>query len=392
VKTIAVFHPSSELYGADRILVHAINAFPATHKPVVYLRCPGPLTGFIAAHAPQAEVRMMPDMPVIYRAIFTPGGVIGFVRQWLRFAAAIRKEHREHRFDLAYVNTLSCSFLLPLLWWMRIERFIHVHEIIDHPKVIGWITAALAHMFANKVVCVSDAVRQGLVRYAPDIDANSLVLHNGIDPIRAGACAEDGTVRFTLFGRIKPEKGQWFLVEALTKLDLALLHRAHFTLMGGVVPGQEHLLEDLRERVDAAGLTEHVSILDFAADISEAMEATHVCLVPSMMRDPFPTTVLEAMSAGRPVITTDHGGAREAMVHGSTGYLVSPGDAGQLAAAIEHYLRRPALVREHGDAASLRCAGAFTRAAFDRRWARFCSTLVSFQGNRLPVSGRTAAV
>jgi glycosyltransferase involved in cell wall biosynthesis len=391
MRTIAVFHPSSELYGADRILVHAINAFPADHRPVVYLRCEGPLLAFIAEHAPQAEVRMMPDMPVIYRAIFTPMGIVGFMRQWFRFAAIMRKEHREHRFTLAYVNTLSCSFLLPLLWWMRIERFIHVHEIIDAPKLIGWTTAMLARVFATRVVCVSEAVRQGLVRYAPRIAAKSVVLHNGIDPVHADARAMDGTVHFTLFGRIKPEKGHWFLIEALTHMDRALLQHAHFTLMGGVVQGQEQVLEALQARIHAAGLAQHVTIRGFAANISEAMAATDVCLVPSMMRDPFPTTVLEAMSAGRPVITTDHGGAREAMVHGSSGFLVSPGDAKQLAHAIAHYLRQPLLVREHGAAASQRFAGAFTRAAFNQRWAELCATLKSFQGKPLPVSGRMAA-
>jgi glycosyltransferase involved in cell wall biosynthesis len=54
------------------------------------------------------------------------------------------------------------------------------------------------------------------------------------------------------------------------------------------------------------------------------------------------------MAAGRPVVATDVGGAREAVVEGETGYLVRSGDYESLAARIIELLRDPARARAMG--------------------------------------------
>ena len=48
----------------------------------------------------------------------------------------------------------------------------------------------------------------------------------------------------------------------------------------------------------------------------------------------FGRVIAEAQAMGRPVIATDHGGARESVIPGETGFLVPPGDAEALARAI----------------------------------------------------------
>ena len=59
-------------------------------------------------------------------------------------------------------------------------------------------------------------------------------------------------------------------------------------------------------------------------------------LVPSNMPDPFPTTVLEAMSIGLPVIATNNGGAKEAIIDNVTGLLIDPDSPSQLALGYEN--------------------------------------------------------
>ena len=63
-------------------------------------------------------------------------------------------------------------------------------------------------------------------------------------------------------------------------------------------------------------------------------------VVVSASTDPegFGRTIVEAQAMGRPVIATDHGGARETVVPGNTGWLVPPGDSAALAAAIGEVL------------------------------------------------------
>jgi glycosyltransferase involved in cell wall biosynthesis len=56
------------------------------------------------------------------------------------------------------------------------------------------------------------------------------------------------------------------------------------------------------------------------------------------------------MAAGRPVVSTDVGGAREAVVHGETGYLVPAGDHNGLAEHIASLLLNPEQARAMGEA------------------------------------------
>jgi glycosyltransferase involved in cell wall biosynthesis len=369
--TIAVFHPSAELYGADRILVNALKAVPINIYKKVYLFREGPLRKLIEDSVENAAVIIRPDMPVIYRKIFTPLGIIKFIKEWVMFLFFLRKENQRHKFSSGYVNTLSCSFLLPLLWMLRIKRFVHVHEIIDSPRIVGSITAWISQLFANKIVCVSNAVLLGLKRYVKKIEQKGIVIHNGINAISVNPKRKSDTINFYLFGRIKPEKGQWFLVDALATIPKEKLVKTKFILMGGVIDGQEQVLIELQERIVDYGLQEHVIIKDFASNIEVAMSDADVCLVPSLMKDPFPTTVLEAMSAAKPVITTNHGGAKEAVIDRETGFLVSPNDLEALANSIVSLIDRKVELPKLGENARRRYQKRFTINHFNRKWVNF---------------------
>jgi glycosyltransferase involved in cell wall biosynthesis len=72
-----------------------------------------------------------------------------------------------------------------------------------------------------------------------------------------------------------------------------------------------------------------------------------VCL-PSY-REGMPKCLLEAAAAGKPVVTTDAIGCREAIVAGETGVLVPVGDAGALRDALRRLMDDTALRRSLGD-------------------------------------------
>ncbi|MFT4661432.1 MAG: glycosyltransferase involved in cell wall biosynthesis [Glaciecola sp.] len=369
--TIAVFHPSAELYGADRILVTALKAIPGKVHKKVYLFRAGTLVNLIESEVENVEVIIRPDMPVIYRKIFSPIGIFKFLKEWVMFLFFLRNENQQNKFASGYVNTLSCSFLLPLLWMLRIKRFVHVHEIIDSPKVIGVITAWVSLLFSNKIVCVSNAVLLGLKRYAKQIERKGVVIHNGISAIEVNQKKKSEAIHFYLFGRIKPEKGQWFLIEALGTIAKDKLKNAKFILMGGVIDGEENVLVELQEKIEGYGLQNNVIIKDFAPNIAEAMSDADVCLIPSLMKDPFPTTVLEAMSAAKPVITTNHGGAKEAVLDQETGLLINPNNIEEFANSIISLIDRKTELPQLGANAKKRYQNLFTTSHFNKKWIKF---------------------
>ncbi|MFT7056024.1 MAG: glycosyltransferase involved in cell wall biosynthesis [Roseivirga sp.] len=370
-KSVAIFHPSSELYGADRILVNAINVMPVELKKVVYLKFQGPLVNFIQENTKNTKVEVIPFLPIIYRGIFNPKGIVIFTTELIRFALFLRKQNKALKFNSAYVNTLSTAFILVFLKVLKIPSYLHVHEIIESPKSIGWLTAKLGSVFAKKVVCVSFAVEKGLLEYTLKIGVKTLVIHNGIDQVLAKPKKAGAQINFYLFGRIMPKKGQWYLLDALKQIPLEQLKDTRFTLMGGAVPGKEDSVERLQKQIYEAGLSDVVFIKSFAANITEAMEDADVCLVPSMMKDPFPTTVLEAMSAGRPVIATNHGGAKEAIADSKAGLLVDPGKPAQLAAGILRLIQERNLIPTMGKFAQKQYLSAFTKNHFSQNWNLF---------------------
>jgi len=85
-------------------------------------------------------------------------------------------------------------------------------------------------------------------------------------------------------------------------------------------------------------------------ELRAAYQLADVAAVPSIYVDPFPTVVLEAMAAGKPVVATGFGGAREALVEGETGYVVNPFDTEAFARRLSRILRDGELGRDMGRA------------------------------------------
>jgi glycosyltransferase involved in cell wall biosynthesis len=110
----------------------------------------------------------------------------------------------------------------------------------------------------------------------------------------------------------------------------------------------------------------------------EAYRTADVFVFPSLAEG-FAHVLLEAMASGLPIISTSRTAAPDLIRHGVEGFIVEPGNATELAAYIETFLRSPEKIRSMGDAA-LRRAEVFT-------WKRFRDTIASVVGNI--VLGRT---
>lgn len=88
--------------------------------------------------------------------------------------------------------------------------------------------------------------------------------------------------------------------------------------------------------------------------IMAAFAAAAVVAVPSRWPEPQGLVAVEAMASGVPVVASRVGGLSEVVVPGTTGLLVAPGDAGELADAIDRLLTDPALRAQMGAAGAAR--------------------------------------
>jgi glycosyltransferase involved in cell wall biosynthesis len=88
--------------------------------------------------------------------------------------------------------------------------------------------------------------------------------------------------------------------------------------------------------------------------VMQAWKRSGIALVPSVWSEPFGMVVIEAMSAGRPVIASQIGGILDIITHGDSGLLVTPGDSESLQKAIELLLKNPEMREQMGKAAERR--------------------------------------
>jgi FkbM family methyltransferase len=98
----------------------------------------------------------------------------------------------------------------------------------------------------------------------------------------------------------------------------------------------------LRAMSESLGVARRVRFLGQRTDIPRLLAAADVHCQPNVEAEPFGVVFIEALSAGRPVVTTDLGGARE-IVDDSCGILVPPGDTARLAESLRRLIDEPAL-------------------------------------------------
>ena len=132
-------------------------------------------------------------------------------------------------------------------------------------------------------------------------------------------------VRVLMASRLVEGKGVDVLLDATTHLDAD-----DVTIL---VAGDGPLRDQLEREITSRGLEELVSLLGYRDDVHEVMAACDVLVLPSF-REGTPFVIMEAMAAGLPVVATDVAGIPEQVEHGTSGYLVSPGDDAELASRI----------------------------------------------------------
>jgi glycosyltransferase involved in cell wall biosynthesis len=97
-----------------------------------------------------------------------------------------------------------------------------------------------------------------------------------------------------------------------------------------------------REQLEAWSRAGQIEWLGARTDMPELMRSASVVVLPSRYAEGVPKVLLEAAASGRPIVTTDAPGCRDAVVHGETGLLVGVGDVSALVMALKRLLCDPA--------------------------------------------------
>jgi glycosyltransferase involved in cell wall biosynthesis len=202
-----------------------------------------------------------------------------------------------------------------------------------------------------RVITVSDSARRAFLELHPGMEGRVVRIHNGVDVVpRPGSGREvrrelgvgEDELLVGMVSALRTEKAHDVAIEAVGLLA------ERFPKLRLMIAGQGRLGEELAEL--AAPLGERVLLAGRRTDVMAVYDALDVCLHPSRI-DAFPTTLIEALAAGTPILASAVGGIPEIVQDGRSGMLIEPPPspakvAQALAELLEQPQRRAALAAE----------------------------------------------
>jgi glycosyltransferase involved in cell wall biosynthesis len=210
--------------------------------------------------------------------------------------------------------------------------------------------------WASRIITVSD--KDHALGLDLGISPSRLTrIHNGVkdvkyDAQRAGSPSP--RLRVVMVARFDKQKDQPLLLNALREVP-----DVHATFIG-----DGPLLEDRKAMASALGVSDRARFEGYRSAVQEELNSADAFVLCSNWEG-FPRTSLEAMRASLPVVVSDVGGAKEAVVEGQTGFCIPRGDLEALIHRLRLLVRYPELRAKMGEEGRKRFLAEFT---FDRMY------------------------
>lgn len=164
------------------------------------------------------------------------------------------------------------------------------------------------------------------------------------DSLRIQGC-KSSKLRVILTARMIVEKGVFILTEAAEKLRSKYEDKVEFLLVGGI---DDHPGAITKEQLDAVCDGKYIQWLGYRTDVKELLQSSHIVAFPSYYMEGLPKSLIEADAIGRPVITCNSVGCKEAVIDGYNGYLIPTMDVDALVEKLDILLGDAKLRQEMG--------------------------------------------
>jgi len=262
---------------------------------------------------------------------------------------------RQHRPDVVHTHTAKAGFVGRVAAWLAGVPVI-VHTFHGH-VFRGYFSPRATQVFlglerltagmSSAVITLTEGLKHELVETFGVTTADKVVvLPLGMDlegfqatPRQEGAfraaygIAPDAPL-IGIVGRLVPVKNHALFLEAAEQVH-AVLPSARF-----VIIGDGELRPQVEAQIGALGLSAVVQITGWTRDLASVYSDLDVMALTSV-NEGTPVTVIEALAAGCPVVSTAVGGVAELLEEGALGGLVPSGDADALAQALITALNQP---------------------------------------------------
>ena len=198
-------------------------------------------------------------------------------------------------------------------------------------KILGLCTEAILCRVCEAVITISEHDFELAKRFRIGSSKRRHLIPNAASSIENPGNPQSTPVKLLTIGRLTPVKNQSLMIRAMVQLpeDVTL------TIVG---EGSERPVL-LRLRTEL-GLEGRVYFSGEVHDVRPYLSAAQIFVLTSRYEG-LPLSILEAMSAGLPVVSTDVGGISEAVLQGKTGLLVPRGDLAAMVASLQELIHNP---------------------------------------------------
>jgi glycosyltransferase involved in cell wall biosynthesis len=302
------------------------------------------LEGQVEVHRIRLDrLHMAKDPRVHARSLLNGAGDIARLRKLIRdLDVDIVKVHGPHNPHGAIAARLERK---PVVWVVSSTRV---------PKAFRFAGSHLVKCLADSILVTGKAVvdaykplhdcRERIVPYYPPVDTE---LFKPSTPLRRATRADigvsDAVPLVGMVANVNPQKGVEYFVRAAARIRDAI-PEVRFLLVGSNYETQKAYAALIQAEIDACGLGDALVRTGGRSDTERLYPAMDVELLTSVPdSEGAPTTVIEAMACGVPVVATDVGSVRELIDDGSTGFVVPSLDVTEIARRCIELLRAPNL-------------------------------------------------
>ena len=233
-----------------------------------------------------------------------------------------------------------------ILWGTLAAKFSHVNGVVNAISGLGGFFAednkGLMARVMPKVLKFSHNRNNLLCIFQNDEDKGLYVKNGIIKPDQAryikgsGVHLDEfcytpepsiGKIRVILTARMIVEKGVFILTEAAEKLRSKYEGKVEFLLVGGI---DDHPGAITKEQLVYVCDGNYIQWLGYRTDVRELLQSSHIVAFPSYYMEGLPKSLIEACAIGRPIITCNSVGCKEAVVDGYNGFLIPTKDVSSL--------------------------------------------------------------
>ena len=232
---------------------------------------------------------------------------------------------------------------LPILFSAFFSGVPSVWQILDTrtPRILSFVMMGLARILTTVIMCTGSKVAKShpftkfffsanrLVLFYPPVDTKIFSPNSeSRATVRASFDITDDVLLIATIGNITPQKGHEFFIQAASVVIDNLKYsevKVKFKIFGNVMETQKQYYNDLLVIIDELELDGIMEIHCPNIPINELLVSFDLFVQSSVpASEGIPTAILEAISCGLPIVSTDVGSISEVVINGTNGVIVPP--------------------------------------------------------------------